>query len=81
MKATGTDRGSVPKDQPTPATTHPKAVYEVLRSQRIPHKVNGSPCYRHPPKFSEFKDVTWRATKLVFAKAFHDRTLDISNSE
>ena len=45
-----------------------RTVYEVLRRQKIPREVNGSQNYQHLPKFDEFKDVTSRATKLVFAK-------------
>jgi len=41
-RPTGTDRGSVPKDRLTPASTHTKAVYEVLRREEIPLKVNRS---------------------------------------
>ena len=65
---TGTDRGSVPKDRPTPTNTHTKNVYEVLRRQKISREVNGSQSHRYPPEFDEFEGVTWSATKPVFAK-------------
>ena len=55
---TGTDRGSVIRDRPTPATTHTNTVYEVLRRQKLTREVNESQNYQHPPKFDEFKDVT-----------------------
>jgi hypothetical protein len=54
-RATGTDRGSVPKDRLTKATTHTKAVYEVLRRQNIPLEVNGSQNHRYPPEFDELR--------------------------
>jgi hypothetical protein len=40
--ATRTDRGSVTKDRLTPAITHTKAVYEVLRRQKIQRMANES---------------------------------------
>jgi len=43
-------------------------MYKVLRRQKIPGEVNVSQNHQNPPKFNEFKDVTWSTTKLAFAK-------------
>jgi hypothetical protein len=49
-----------------PPTQRPCTRYRAVKN--ILREVNGSQNYRHPPKFVKFEDVTWRATKLVFAK-------------
>jgi hypothetical protein len=59
-RATGTDRGSVPKDPPTPANTGQHSHKGRIRGfarQKMPREVNGNQNDRHPPKFDELKDV------------------------